>query len=56
MQALISQMLEGVDVMAAVVDRRSFNGAAEVLDRSQSGVSRAVASLEAPPIWCVTAI
>ena len=55
MRALISQLLEGVEVMAAV-DRRSFNGAAEVLDRSQSGVSRAVARLEAPPIWCVTAI
>jgi len=56
MRALSSQLLEGVDVMAAVVDTRSFNGAAEVLDMSQSGVSRAVASLEAPPIWCVTAI
>ncbi|MBB5370232.1 MULTISPECIES: LysR family transcriptional regulator [unclassified Janthinobacterium] len=47
MRALSSQLLEGVDVMAAVVDTRSFNGAAEVLDMSQSGVSRAVARLEA---------
>lgn len=46
MRALSSQLLEGVDVMAAVVDTRSFGGAAEVLDMSQSGVSRAIARLE----------
>ncbi|MDB5849266.1 MAG: LysR family transcriptional regulator [Rhodoferax sp.] len=40
-------LLEGVDVMAAVVDARSFGGAAEALDMSQPGVSRAVARLEA---------
>lgn len=32
--------------MAAVVDTKSFGGAAEVLDMSQSGVSRAIARLE----------
>ena len=42
-----AQLLEGVDVMAAVVDARSFGGAGEALDMSQSGVSRAVARLEA---------
>lgn len=41
------QLLEGVDAMAAVVDARSFGGAAEALDMSQSGVSRAIARLEA---------
>lgn len=46
MRELSSQLLEGVDVMAAVVDTRSFGGAAEVLDMSQSGVSRAIARLE----------
>ncbi|HBP48466.1 LysR family transcriptional regulator [Pseudomonas sp. FSL R10-0056] len=46
MRALSSRLLEGVDVMAAVVDARSFGGAAEVLDMSQSGVSRAIARLE----------
>jgi DNA-binding transcriptional LysR family regulator len=42
-----AHLLEGVDVMAAVVAARSFNGAGEALDMSQSGVSRAVARLEA---------
>ena len=46
MRALSSRLLEGIDVMAAVVDARSFGGAAEVLDMSQSGVSRAIARLE----------
>ena len=46
MRAFSPQLLEGVDVMAAVVDTRSFGGAAHVLDMSQSGVSRAVARLE----------
>ena len=46
MRLLGTQLLEGVDVMAAVVDARSFGGAAEILDMSQSGVSRAVARLE----------
>ncbi|WP_409335659.1 LysR family transcriptional regulator [Janthinobacterium sp. S3M3] len=43
-------------MLTAVVDTRSVNGAAEVLYMSQSGVSRAVARLEARPIWCATAI
>lgn len=42
-----SQLLEGVGVMAAVVDARSFGGAGEALDMSQSGISRSVARLEA---------
>jgi DNA-binding transcriptional LysR family regulator len=41
------RLLEGVDVMAAVVASRSFNGAGAALDMSQSGVSRSVARLEA---------
>ena len=47
MSVFDSHLLEGVDVMAAVVDTKSFGGAAEVLDMSQSGVSRAVSRLEA---------
>lgn len=46
MRTFSPQLLEGIDVMAAVVDTRSFGAAAEVLDMSQSGVSRAVARLE----------
>ncbi|MFL6698430.1 MAG: LysR substrate-binding domain-containing protein [Vitreoscilla sp.] len=41
-----TQLLDGLAVMTAVVDARSFNGAAEALEMSQSGVSRAVARLE----------
>jgi len=41
-----AQLLEGLDVMAAVVDMASFSRAGEALDMSQSGVSRAVARLE----------
>ena len=41
-----TQLLEGLAVMAAVVDARSFVRAGESLDMSQSGVSRAVARLE----------
>jgi DNA-binding transcriptional LysR family regulator len=40
------QLLEGLGVMAAVVDARSFVKAGEALDMSQSGVSRAIARLE----------
>ena len=47
MTEISTQLLEGVAVMAAVVDARSFGGAGEALDMSQSGVSRAVARLEA---------
>ena len=42
-----AHLLEGLDVMAAVVDARSFGGAGEALDMSQSGVSRSIARLEA---------
>ena len=41
-----TQLLEGLAVMAAVVDARSFVKAGEALDMSPSGVSRAVARLE----------
>jgi DNA-binding transcriptional LysR family regulator len=47
MNGFATQLLEGVDVMAAVVDARSFGGAGEALDMSQSGVSRSIARLEA---------
>jgi DNA-binding transcriptional LysR family regulator len=47
MEKIGTQLLEGLAVMAAVADARSFNGAGEALDMSQSGVSRAVARLEA---------
>ncbi|QMV74642.1 LysR family transcriptional regulator [Comamonas piscis] len=47
MSAFSTQLLEGLDVMAAVVDTGSFGKAAELVDLSQSGVSRAVARLEA---------
>ncbi|APW38319.1 LysR family transcriptional regulator [Rhodoferax koreense] len=42
-----AQLLEGVEVMAALVEARSFGGAGEALNMSQSGVSRAIARLEA---------
>lgn len=41
------RMLNGMGVLAAIVDSGSFAGAGEILDMSQSGVSRAVARLEA---------
>ena len=47
MQTHGPHLLEGLDVMAAVVDAKSFGGAGEALDMSQSGVSRAIARLEA---------
>lgn len=40
------QVLEGTHVMAAVVDAKSFGGAGDALDMSQSGVSRSIARLE----------
>ena len=46
MAGFSTQLLEGIDVMAAVVDTASFGRAGEALDMSQSGVSRAVARLE----------
>ena len=39
-------MLDGIRVVAAVVDGKSFASAGEALDMTQSGVSRAVARLE----------
>jgi DNA-binding transcriptional LysR family regulator len=47
MSGFSPQLLEGVDVMAAVVDARNFGAAGEALAMSQSGVSRSVARLEA---------
>ena len=47
MAEIATQLLEGLAVMAAVVDARSFVRAGEALDMSQSGVSRAIARLEA---------
>ena len=47
MTGISAQLLEGVDVMVAIVDARSFNGAGDALGLSPSGVSRAVARLEA---------
>lgn len=46
MAGISTQLLEGIDVMAAVVDAASFGRAGEALDMSQSGVSRAIARLE----------
>ena len=47
MTGISAQLLEGVDVMVAIVGARSFNGAGDALGLSPSGVSRAVARLEA---------
>jgi DNA-binding transcriptional LysR family regulator len=44
--AFEERMLNGMGVLAAVVDSGSFAGAGAVLDMSQSGVSRAIARLE----------
>lgn len=46
MSQRFSQLFEGIDILAAVIDSRSFGGAADVLNMSQSGVSRAIARLE----------
>ncbi|CAN7350891.1 LysR family transcriptional regulator [Trinickia sp. LjRoot230] len=46
MGGLDQRVLDGIRVMAAVVDSRSFGRAGEALDMSQSGVSRAIARLE----------
>jgi len=46
MSGLDQRVLDGIHVMAAVVDARSFGRAGEALDMSQSGVSRAIARLE----------
>ncbi len=41
------RVLNGMGVLSAIVDSGSFAGAADILDMSQSGVSRAIARLEA---------
>jgi DNA-binding transcriptional LysR family regulator len=45
--AFDERVVNGMRVLAAIVDCGSFNGAGEMLDMSQSGVSRSVARLEA---------
>src|ERR1700731_3440461 len=45
--AFDERMLNGMGVLSAIVDCGSFAGAAERLRRSQSGVRRSVARLEA---------
>lgn len=46
MDELDPRILDGVRVMTALVDAKSFAGAGVALDMSQSGVSRAIARLE----------
>jgi len=46
MDEIASHLLEGLDVLAAVVEARSFARAGDALGMSPSGVSRAVARLE----------
>ncbi|HSI44519.1 MAG TPA: LysR family transcriptional regulator [Methylotenera sp.] len=41
------RMLNGMGVLSAIIDSGSFAGAGEILNMSQSGVSRSVARLEA---------
>lgn len=40
------KILNGIGVLSAIIDSGSFAGAGEILDMSQSGVSRSVARLE----------
>lgn len=40
------RIANGIDVLSAIIDSGSFAGASEILNMSQSGVSRAVARLE----------
>lgn len=47
MKSADQNLLAGMGVLSAIVDTGSFGAAAEVLGMSQSGVSRAVARLEA---------
>lgn len=44
--AFDERILNGMSVLSAVVESGSFAGAGEILDMSQSGVSRAIARLE----------
>jgi hypothetical protein len=41
------RVLNGMGVLTAIVDSGSFGAAGELLDMSQSGVSRSIARLEA---------
>src|SRR5476651_2614571 len=41
------RMLNGMGVLSAIVDSGTFAAASEILDMSQSGVSRSIARLEA---------
>ncbi|MBF4987935.1 LysR family transcriptional regulator [Methylophilus sp. 14] len=45
--AFDEKLLNGISVLSAIIDSGSFAGAGDILDMSQSGVSRAVARLEA---------
>jgi len=45
--AFDERMLNGMGVLCAIVDSGSFAGAGDILDMSQSGVSRSIARLEA---------
>jgi DNA-binding transcriptional LysR family regulator len=45
--AFDERKLNGMGVLSAIVDSGSFAGAGEILDMSQSGVSRSIARLEA---------
>lgn len=44
--AFDERILNGMSVLSAIVDSKSFAGAGHILDMSQSGVSRAIARLE----------
>jgi DNA-binding transcriptional LysR family regulator len=47
MKGTDQHLLAGMGVLSAIIDTGSFGAAAEVLEMSQSGVSRAIARLEA---------
>ena len=47
MPSFDERIVNGISVLSAIVDSGSFAGAADILDMSQSGVSRAIARLEA---------
>jgi len=47
MASFDERMLNGISVLSAIVDSGTFAAAAEVLDMSQSGVSRSISRLEA---------
>jgi len=47
MSSFDERIVNGISVLSAIVDSGSFAAAGEILDMSQSGVSRAIARLEA---------